>query len=93
MSPVWSVNPRNPHQYELHPPNDSKLSEGLYGRKYCTIFGDEFHDVRTLNKKWLAFRALRDRASAVVGLTATPLMNTPAVSVYLYCFTALAISY
>ncbi|KAI6137600.1 P-loop containing nucleoside triphosphate hydrolase protein [Pisolithus tinctorius] len=54
----------------------------LYGRRYCLVIMDEAHSARKHNQIHRAFRGLKERATSVIAMTATPI-TTKAQDLYI----------
>lgn len=56
----------------------------VYGRTYTFFVMDEAHSARKHNLAHLAARALWERATLMVAMTATPVTTKPQVSTFMH---------
>ncbi|KZT17921.1 hypothetical protein NEOLEDRAFT_1081787, partial [Neolentinus lepideus HHB14362 ss-1] len=56
---------------------DRLAPQSVYGRNYLLVIFDEAHAARKINKLHVAMRALRDKSSGMLALTATPATTKP----------------
>lgn len=67
------------------PPVDTGVSEAsrgvtVFGHRYGLVIVDEIAEYRKIKKESAALKALRERAFGAIGMTATPIINGPMVS-------------
>lgn len=67
------------------PPEDTGVSEEskmvtAFGHTYGLLIIDEVAQFRNVKKETTALKGLRERAFGAIGMTATPIVNSPMVS-------------
>ena len=75
------------------PSHSSAKAKTFFGQQFGIAIIDEGHIARKTNKTYYAFRVLQSICSALVVMTATPIINSPLVHSSYYDWTDLTINY